>query len=411
MKQNEPFLAGFSKDLFGKAKRSAQDILRRFRLNSLQDSLSGYGLLFDSILPAEFLARIDPTKRDRVFGHLPVFWAWLGQILEHNASCSRALTLIQAWNAGAGAPTPKGDTSGYCQARLRVKRHFLKKILARINAGLRRSIRSEDLWHGMVLKALDGTSVKLRDTAANQARYPQPSSQKPGCGFPVLGIVGMLNMSHGGWEGFTTGKWNLHDARAAQRLLGYVEEGDLILADRAFCSFELIARIQQRGGHCVMRLHQARHRKLDWRRGKRVSPLERLVTWEKPAKQPKTSELSAEEWELLPAEMTLRYIRMGYEDRAGEKRMLVVVTTLLDPEKHDAIEVSDLYARRWDIELKFRDVKTTMGMEEFAVKSPQMAHKTLHMMMIAYNLLRSLMQKSATQAGKPLAHMPKKIAT
>jgi hypothetical protein len=107
-----------------------------------------------------------------------------------------------------------------------------------------------------------------------------------------------------------------------------------------------------------MRLHQARHRKLDWRRGKKVSPFERLITWRKPVKQSEASELSAEEWDALPETITVRYIKMGYEDRAGEKRMMVVVSTLLDPEQHDALELIDLYARRWDIEVKFRDVKT-----------------------------------------------------
>ena len=154
-----------------------------------------------------------------------------------------------------------------------------------------------------------------------------------------------------------------------------------------------------------MRLHQARHRKLDWRRGKKISPIERLITWQKPIKQPATSDLSAAEWEILPDEITVRYIKFGYEDRSGDKSVMVVVTTLLDPEKHDAIEVIGLYARRWDIEVKFRDVKTTLGLEEFAVKSPAMAHKTLLMMMISYNLLRSLMQRSAAVAAKPLAEM------
>lgn len=405
MKQNEPFLAGFSKQLYGKAKRTAQEAIRRIRHCALRNSLSGYSLLFDDALPAEFLREIDQTKRQRHFGAILVFWAWIGQILEKNASCSRGLGLIQAWCTGAGIEPPAGDTSSYCQARLRVGDEFLKKILTRIDQVQRRAMRSEDRWNGLVLKAFDGTSVKLMDTVENQALYPQPSSQAEGCGFPVMGIVGLLNLSHGGWEGFTSGDWRRHDARAAQSLLKYIEEGDLVLADRAFCSYELMVRIQERGGECLMRLHQARHRKLDWRRGKKISPIERLVTWQKPAKQPAASDLSAAEWENLPDELTLRYIKLGYEDRAGEKRVMVVVTTLLDPEEHDGIELISLYARRWDIEVKFRDVKTTLGMEEFTVKSPAMAHKTLLMMMIAYNLLRSLMQRSAAEADKPLAEM------
>ena len=391
--------------MYGRAKCCAQELILRIRQKAQRNSLSGYGMLFEDVLPAEFLEGIDQTKRKRHFGAIPVFWAWLGQILEKNASCSRALSLIQAWCLGAGLEPPVGDTSPYCQARMRVPDEFFQKILARVQDMQRRAMRPEDRWNGLVLKSFDGTTVKLMDTPENQDAYPQPSSQAEGCGFPVMGIVGLLNMSNGSWEGFTTGTWKLHDARAAQRLLGLVEEGDLILADRAFCSYELFTRIKARGAECLMRLHQARHRKLDWRKGKKVSSFERLVTWHKPVKQSKTSELSADEWDALPETITVRYIKMGYEDRAGEKQMMVVVSTLLDPQKHDGIELIDLYARRWDIEVKFRDVKTTLGMEEFAVKSPEMAHKTLLMMMISYNLLRNLMQKSAAHAAKPLVEM------
>ena len=127
--QKAPFLAGFSKHLFGRAKRGAQEKMRRFRQLALRHSLAGYALLFENVLEPEFLASVDPTNRNRHFGHLPVFWAWIGQILEHNASCSRALGLIQAWSSGAGIPAPKGDTSGYCQSRQRLSTIFLEKVL------------------------------------------------------------------------------------------------------------------------------------------------------------------------------------------------------------------------------------------------------------------------------------------
>ena len=160
-----------------------------------------------------------------------------------------------------------------------------------------------------------------------------------------------------------------------------------------------------------MRLHQARHRKLDWRRGKKISPVERLVTWAKPSRQPLTSELTAAQWAALPEEVFLRYIKLGYEDRAGKKSVLVVVIDLPDPEKYQATELADLYARRWGIEVKLRDVKTTLGMEFFAVKTPKMAHKTLWMKIIAYNLMRILMQQSAHEAGEPVHHVSLPVAS
>ncbi|MFT5470071.1 MAG: hypothetical protein ACI8UO_005195 [Verrucomicrobiales bacterium] len=154
-----------------------------------------------------------------------------------------------------------------------------------------------------------------------------------------------------------------------------------------------------------MRLHQARHRILNWRRGKKISPTERLVVWEKPRVQPKTSDLSCEQWAALPAQLTVRYIKKQYKDRSGKKSTLIVATTLLDTQKYDGAETIDLYAVRWQIELKFRDIKTIMEMEFLAVKSPEMAQKSLMMVMIAYNLLRTQMQRAAAEVDKPIHEM------
>ena len=402
----QPFLTSFPLTVFATATRRIQAALRAQLQRVLRSSISGYALLFESVLEPDFLEGIDPTKRQRSFGHIPVFWAWLAQILEANASCSKAVGLIQGWYQASGLAAPRGGTSGYCMARKNLREDFLAQVAHRITVTLEQRIRPMDKWHQLTLKAIDGSSVQLMDTEANQESYPQPSSQKQGCGFPVMGIHGVVNLSHGGWEGFVTSNSRQHDARAATRLLKHVEEGDLLLADRAYCSYELIARAtRQQKAHVLMRLHQARHRKLDWRRGKKISPTERLVMWKKPKRRAGRSELTDAQWDELPDEITLRYIKFGYENRAEEKKVMVVVTDLLDAQEYKAAEMADLYARRWEIELKLRDIKTTLGMEFFAVRTPDMAHKTLTMMIIAYNLMRILMQQAAHEAGEQVNHM------
>jgi len=371
----------------------------------MRDSLSGYAQLFEPILASEFLQQINSTKRERVYGAVPTFWAWLAQILEFNASCAKAVSMVQTWNIALGLPVPSSDTNSYCKARMRVPEAFLEKIARKSLEPLQRKIIERDKWHGLTLKAIDGSSVQLMDTEENQKLYPQPESQKEGCGFPVMGFVGVVNLSHGGWEGFEKCGYRKHDSKIAPRLLKHVGKSDLMLADRAFCTYEFIARIKGKEAHVVMRLHQARHGKLDWRKGKKISPIERLVIWKKPAKPTPGSELTQEEWDELPDEMTLRYIKLGYENRAGEKQMLVVVTDLLDSEEYDAAEVADLYLRRWEIEVKLRDVKTTLGMEMMRVQTPEMAHRTLWMMQIAYNLIRALIQESAHHGMELVHHM------
>jgi len=398
-------LPHFPNTIFATAQRRLQAAIRQKRADISASSLSGYSLLFSDILPADALRKHDKTLRQRHFGCLPVFWSWLAQIFEANASCSKALSLLQSWYRAQKLAPPTGDTSGYCQARKRLKEDFLQNLFTLTTQSLSKAIRPEDSWQGFTLKAIDGSSVQLIDTSANEDLYPKTSGQNEGCGFPIMAISGLANLSHGGWEGFVTGTWKDHDSHLAPQLLHHLKERDLLMADRAYCSYELICRSRQQGAHILMRLHQARHRKLDWRKGKKISPIERLVTWKRPAQAPAGSQLTTEEWKVLPEELTLRYIKIGYEDRYGEKRSIVVVTTLLDPLQYDAIELSSLYTQRWEIEVKLRDVKTTLGMERFAVKSPEMAQKTLWLMMIAYNLLRYLMQKSAIEAGCPLCEM------
>lgn len=400
----QPFLTDFPLTIFATAKRRLQAAIRHSSAIITRRSLSGYAVMFEDILPGEFLASIDPTARQRSFGHLPVFWAWLAQILEANASCQKAVGLIQSWCVSCKLPVPSSDTSSYCKARGRISLGFLQSIHQRIGDRLGSGVTHENQWQGFTLKAMDGSSVHLMDTEENQLLYPQPSVQKKGCGFPTMGIVGLLNLGHGGWEHIETCPHTQHDSKAAARLVSHLGPGDLLLADRAFCSYELIARSLAQGAHCLMRLHQSRARTLKWNMGKRLSRHERLVTWQRPQRPPGTT-LGSEEWNALPSTLQVRLIKVGYEDRAGQKSELIVVTTLLDPKVHDGFELADLYARRWDIELKLRDLKTTLGMESFAVKTPEMAHKTLWMSVIAFNLIRHLMRRAAAQGGQPVWHL------
>lgn len=297
------------------AIRSASAIVTR-------NSLSGYSVLFADVLPPDFLTAIDPTARQRSFGHLPVFWAWLAQILEANASCQKAVGHIQSWAATCGLPVPSSDTSSYCKARGRMDLDFLKGIHRRICRHLGSRVAGRDTWNGLNLKADDGSSVQLMDAAGNQAAYPQPTSQKEGCGFPHMGIVGLLNLGHGGWEHVETCPQSRHETVAAAALTRHLAVGDLLLGDRAFGSYEVICRCLRQKAHVLMRLHQARDRALDWRKGKRISPHERLVTWRRP-QQPSGSTMSSEEWDALPERIEVRLIKVSYENRAKEKGELV----------------------------------------------------------------------------------------
>jgi hypothetical protein len=97
--------------------------------------------------------------------------------------------------------------------------------------------------------------------------------------------------------------------------------------------------------------------------------------------------------------MEMRIIRAKGPDREGVQQTRYVVTTLLDTEAYPADEVASIYIHRWEIELRFRDIKTTMGMELLRTKTPEMVRKEVLMHMIVYNAIRLLMLKAGKVFG------------
>ena len=152
-----------------------------------------------------------------------------------------------------------------------------------------------------------------------------------------------------------------------------------------------MALLLLRGVGSLFRLHQARA--ADFRKGKRLGPNDRLFTWAKPQQKP--SYLPQSLWKLIPTELSVRVLRFQLRVPGFRPQSVTLVTTLIDAQAYPALELARLYARRWRIELWFRHIKTSMGMERLRCKRPKMVHKELEMFFIAYNLIRALMAEAA----------------
>lgn len=392
-----PFLTGFPTLLFGRAKRSTQEQLRLERAQLLEQSPGAISAqLADEISP-ELVARHAHDERRRVYPQQLTFWAFLSQILSEDGSCAWAVAQVQQWMRQKGLPVPSANTASYCEARQALPEAMLESIHHELISQLEGHLCEDDLWRGHRVKAVDATSVQAPDTAANQEQYPQPSTQAPGCGFPVVQLVALIDLVHGGWEDFAQSNIETGELRGFDQLEPLLKANDVLVADRLYSSYELIARMIQRDVEFIGRHHQSR--KLDFRRGKKLGPDERLQTWKRPRRQPAGSRLSAEEWRALPEEINLRVIRYRGPGRDGKARVRYAITPLLDSTKYPASEVVSLYFHRWEIELRFRDIKTTMGMEMLRTRSPGMLRKEIMMHAIAYNVIRLLMLKSARAHG------------
>ena len=104
----------------------------------------------------------------------------------------------------------------------------------------------------------------------------------------------------------------------------------------------------------------------------------------------------------LPEELTLRQIRVVIDQPGFRTKGFYIVTTLLDPIRYPSEEIVNLYFKRWDVELFFRDIKIAMGMDILRCQTPEMIRKEILMNFIAYNCVRRLMYEAAEKAEIPV---------
>jgi hypothetical protein len=290
-------------------------------------------------------------------------------------------------------------TGGYCSARRRLPLDTLQRLRHAIAAHAEKLLPlGEQSWHGLYPKVIDGTTVTLPDTLKNQRTYPQSRSQKTGCGFPLLKIAGLFSLASGVLLDYAKGNKHQSELALLQKLLDHFKPRDLALADRGFSSYVLIALLLLRGVASLFRLHQARA--ADLRKGKRLGKKDRLFTWRKPLQKPRY--LPNTIWKRIPGELTVRVLRFTLQVPGYRAKSMTLVTTLIDPKLYPAEDLARLYARRWRIELWFRDIKTSMGMEVLCCQSPKMVHKELEMFLIGYNLIRALVAEASACHAVPV---------
>jgi len=356
--------------------------------------------LFGQHLPPALLAQADegPNSRERIFSRRRTFWGFLYQVLHPGCPCRTVVRHVRAFFKLHRLGSVDKGTSAYCQARLRLPLDTLTRLRHASAARGEQLLPAQRDWFGLHPKVIDGTTVTAPDTPKNQRAYPQSRSQKPGCGFPLLKLVGVFSLATGVLLDYVKGNKHQHELALLRKLLDQFKPKDLALADRGFCCYVLIALFLARQVQSLLRLHQ--RRAADLRRGQRLGKNDRLFTWHKPAVKPRY--LPNTLWKRVPETLAVRVLRFTLAVPGFRPEGITLVTTLTDARAYPAHELARLYARRWRIELWFRDLKTTLGMETLQCQSPRMLHKELEMYFIAYNLLRALMVEAAALHDVPV---------
>ena len=308
------------------------------------------------------------------------------------------------------------SASAFCQARARLPLAVFRALLRDMVRALIPDTEAIGRWRGHRTWLVDGSSFSMPDTPALQAHFGQPGNQAKGCGFPVAHLLALFHAGTGLLLEVTAAPLRSHDMAGITGLLPLLAAGDILVADRGFCSFAHLAMLIARGVHAVFRVHQTQivdftpgrsHARPGQKRVPKGMPrsrwvracglMDQVVEYFKPADRP--AWMSAAAYAALPGSIVVRELRYRIEVPGFRTREVTLVTTLIDAELYPADALAELYGSRWRVEEHLKALKQTMKMDVLKCMTVDGVLKELTMYALAYNLVRVAMVQAATRQG------------
>lgn len=390
--QTTPLFPGFHIQTLSRKRRSQQQIYQENLDRLRRESFHQLGRMLTGFLPDSLFTTnaSHAHSRKRIFTKANTFFSFFGQIFHEDKSCQGAVHRIREQAQAQGARyLPSANTASYTAARGCLKDEELSEVFYH-GAG---AVELEATRRfGRPLIAVDGTTFSMPDTEANQKEWPQSAEQAEGIGFPLMKMVGAFSVDTGALLDREIGNTHDHELPLFRKMKESFQKGDILAADRAYCSYCDLAELKKVGVDMIVRMHQARKEIPGSEAVRIVSDQDHWVTWRKPQKQPE--HLSDQSWDQIPKTMQVRQITYRVE-QAGFRSRKVVIITLLDDQKYAADEIAEMYRARWMAEVSFRDLKQTINSSVLRCKSPRMIRKELWMNLIVYNAMCYLKIKAA----------------
>ena len=381
-----------------------------------QLSYSDPSLPFGSVFSADRV-RERFADNDALFGYGDndlwntgvTLWAFLGQVLQDGKqrSCNAAVTHATRYRLEHRSSPPSPDSGQYCRARQKFQVPVLRQLVGEIADRMALSIPVHWRWHGRHVKLVDGFTFTMPDTPANQSAFPQLKTQKPGVGFPIARACAVLSLADacivdvalGPYAGKETGETAL-----LRKVLNSFKPGDVMLADRYFCSFFMLALLKARGVEVCMRLHQLR--KIDPSKVTWLGDNDCIDTWHRPEL---AKWMPPELYTTLPERLDIRIVTFNVTSD-NETEPLMVVSTLVDPEIYPAPAIGQLYGYRWCVELDIFSIKQMLNLDHLRCKSSEMIAREFWVTLLAYNLVRWVCAQAAYVHNKLARQMSFTIA-
>ena len=348
-------------------------------------------------LVAELVDELGVTYRQRVFTPYMTLYAFLSQVLADDGSCRRAIIEVASILRSRRKKSCSTATGSLCKAKKRLPLALLQAIVRRLGQDL--NTGDKEVWaHGRVL-VVDGTGFSMPDTKSNGGEFvrhgagTRKSAQAASnVGFPVGRMVGLFSLATGAvidlaistWKGKGSG-----EISSLNRIWACLKPGDTLLGDALFSAYYVVAKALADGVFIVTELKKTSY----WRI--KANFENQIIEIDRPRWNSNSSSISQAEHDALPSKIRVRIVKITCAPKGFRPKTKFILTTHLDSKKITNADIAGLYRQRWQVELYFRSIKTTLGMDIVRSKTAEMVVKEVWMHMMAYNLVRGAMSAVA----------------
>jgi len=255
MKRTTPLLPGLHLQSLRKKPRSPAQVMASEMRRKISKSLLGLKACFGCFIPEDLLENNTegPHSRHRIFNKETTFWAFFSQIIDADGGCAEAVKKLKTYLDFNGDQSLSVSTGSYCKSRGKLLETDLVEILKHTSTSFH--VNSEDQpLAGRRVVVVDGTGLSMPDTPENQAIWPQISSQKAGCGFPTMRLLGCFDLATGAILSHACGNKKNHKLPLLRQQEGTFKKWDIFLGDKGFCSFYDVYWLLKKGVDSVIPL-------------------------------------------------------------------------------------------------------------------------------------------------------------
>ena len=280
--------------------------------------------------------------------------------------------------AGLEGAVADPGSSALSQARLRVGAAPLRELFNLIKGPVPGTAR----WRGLLVCAIDGTSMFVPDSVANLGAYHRQTGGPNGdSGYPMVRMLAVVACGTRTIVDAVFGTYGVSEIAYAPQLLGCLRDGMLLLADRNFAVAALIEQIADTKADLLIRCKSNR----------KLASIERLPdgSWLAP--------IGSVVVRVIDAEIVVT--SKGGTPRTGRYRL---ITTLNDHRRYPASELVRLYHQRWEIETTYLELKSTiLGDAMLRARTPSGVAQEVYALLTTYQALRIAIADATTGADVP----------